>query len=383
MGKEPPGLNPDKVVPRFWQFSPPTRFGPKYRDELDASTNIQVYLHCNVTNIQTNEFANSVINYLDVRSLDGQSGRITAKIVVLACGGLENPRVLLTSNKVTADGVGNENDLVGRYFMAHPHAHCADVMTADPTRFLDTFGKRTLPQAPLRPGLCPGERLMRENKILNSAVPARYVPNAGVGAATKMYKALVRGRMPDDIAEKLYAIISYLDDVAATAYRRVAQGKPVVSGLKSVFLATQSEQAPNPDSRVSLIDKKDALGLNRIQLDWRTTEIDKHTIRTMIRTIGAELGRLGYGRIRMWDWLVEKNSNWPPSFNGSNHHIGTTRMTDDPKTGVVDKNRRVHSVNNLYIAGSSVFTTSGYANPTLTIVALALHLADHLKQEFS
>lgn len=382
MGIEPPDLDHDKIVPRFWQYSPPTRFGPKYRSQLDASGNIQVYLHANVTNIQTNDSANTV-SHLDVRSLDGRSGRITAKTVVLACGGLENPRLLLTSNTVAPEGVGNGYDLVGRYFMAHPHVHCADVMATDTAKLMNIFGKQRLSQVLFRPGLCPSDQLMREGKILNGSVRARYVPNAGVGAAAEIFRALEHGRVPDDLAAKLHDVVSDLDDVAAAAYRRLAEGKPVTSGIESVFLTAQGEQAPNPDSRVALIEDRDALGLNRIQLDWRTSEIDIHTVRTLVRAVGAELGRLGYGRVRLRDWLAEENLTWPPSLNGGNHHMGTTRMADDPKKGVVDKNGRVHSVDNLYIAGSSVFPTSGYANPTLTIVALALRLADHLKQKFS
>ncbi|NQV20884.1 MAG: hypothetical protein HQ511_05645 [Rhodospirillales bacterium] len=250
---------------------------------------------------------------------------------------------------------------------------------------LDIFGKRRLSQIPFRPGLCPGERLQRESKILNSSATVEYVPDAdtGVGAAKMIYNDLINGSLPDNLAGKLYNVIADLDEVGATLYRRLVEGKPIVRGVKSMSLRTRSEQAPNPDSRVTLAEEKDALGINRIQLDWRLTEIDKRTVRTLVRSIGAEFGRLNYGRVRVPDWLAIDDDAWSPELIGGNHHMGTTRMSENPKQGVVDKNCRVHSVGNLYVAGSSVFTTSGYANPTLTIVALAVRLADHLKQQFA
>ncbi len=136
------------------------------------------------------------------------------------------------------------------------------------------------------------------------------------------------------------------------------------------------EQVPNPDSRVSLSSQRDRLGLQRLKLDWRLTEQDRLSFYANLRSLALEFGALGIGR--MLETIADQNS-WPEPVRGGNHHMGTTRMSNNPSLGVVDSNSKVHGVDNLYVAGSSVFPTSGSANPTLTLVALTLRLADHLK----
>jgi choline dehydrogenase-like flavoprotein len=125
-------------------------------------------------------------------------------------------------------------------------------------------------------------------------------------------------------------------------------------------------------------DDLDDLGQRRIVLDWRLNGIDKKSLRRAHELLGIELGRAGLGRFRV---ELDEALEWPEHLAGGSHHMGTTRMHRDPKQGVVDANCRVHSLSNLYVSGSSVFPTVGYSNPTLTIVALALRLADHLRRE--
>ena len=145
-----------------------------------------------------------------------------------------------------------------------------------------------------------------------------------------------------------------------------------------------AEAAPNPDSRVRLGDQLDALGMPRIVLDWRLTEQDKRSLLAGHQAVAEELGRTGLGRLQIADWLTEGDNSWSPSIEGGHHHLGTTRMSQSiASQGVVDPNSRVHGIANLYIAGSSVFPTSGSANPTLTIVALALRLAAHLQERLA
>ena len=149
--------------------------------------------------------------------------------------------------------------------------------------------------------------------------------------------------------------------------------------VRNYVLNTMVEQSPNPNSRIELALSKDALGLNQVQLNWQLTELDKKTIKEANILIGKELGRLGIGRLRLREWLLEGDSTWSEDLSGGCHHMGCTRMNKNPKKGVVDENCKVHGLPNLYIAGSSVFPTVGTANPTLSIVALSLRLADHLK----
>jgi choline dehydrogenase-like flavoprotein len=139
-----------------------------------------------------------------------------------------------------------------------------------------------------------------------------------------------------------------------------------------------AEQAPNPHSRVMLDPREvDAVGMPRVRLDWRLTEQDRHSVRRSQEVIGDALAASGLGRLR--NLLGEESP--PAVLVGNAHHMGTTRMHDDPKRGVVDRDLRMHSVPNLFVGGSSVFPTGGFANPTHTLLALSIRLADYLRHE--
>jgi choline dehydrogenase-like flavoprotein len=141
------------------------------------------------------------------------------------------------------------------------------------------------------------------------------------------------------------------------------------------------EQAPNPLSRVFLATERDELGVPRAGLHWALTPLERKSIRVLHQLVGKELGMVGVGRVQLMPWLREgDDAPWPSFTSGGWHHMGTTRMSHNPAEGVVDPNCRVHGLANLYVAGASCFPTGGAVNPTLTLVALTLRLADHLKQ---
>jgi choline dehydrogenase-like flavoprotein len=236
-----------------------------------------------------------------------------------------------------------------------------------------------------RAALCLSAEAQRCEKVLNSSATIDSVttPDSGVVAAQSVWRDVKDGRLSRDFGAKLWEMTKDLGPVVRGAYRRFVEEQPVVPPYSEIYLYSRSEQAPNPDSRVLLSDERDALGMRRADLDWRLTPLDKRTVKVMVQAIGVELARLNLARVRIDDWLLEGGDQWDEEMGGGHHHMGTTRMTDDPQMGVVDKNCRMHRVENLYVAGSSVFPTSGYVNPTLTIVALALRLADHFKTRLS
>jgi len=152
-------------------------------------------------------------------------------------------------------------------------------------------------------------------------------------------------------------------------------------GSRSYQLFARIEQAPNAASRVTLDTEKDGLGVPRASLHWVLTPLEKRSLRKISELAGQEVGRSGTGRVKLMDYLLDKDDHSWPSFTGGGwHHMGTTRMSTDPKQGVVDSNCKVHGISNLFIAGSSCFTTAGAANPTLTLVALTIRLSDHIKE---
>jgi choline dehydrogenase-like flavoprotein len=183
-----------------------------------------------------------------------------------------------------------------------------------------------------------------------------------------------RGEMPDEMMAHVGNVLSDLVDLAELAYGSVRYGQVPIERIE---VRVAMIPVPNPDSRVLLSDETDALGLRRVKLDWRLTELDKRSVARALEIMGAEIGRTGVGRFKM---LIGDDPGWPEDLEGANHHVGTTRMHDDARQGVVDRNCKAHGIDNLYIAGSSVFPTAGIGTPTLMIVALALRLADHLRE---
>jgi len=174
---------------------------------------------------------------------------------------------------------------------------------------------------------------------------------------------------------RLGRAIGGIDDLVSQSFRNTISS---TADYPVFGLVNEIEQAPNPDSRVTLTDDLDVLGQRKLQLDWRLTDLDIWSVARGQEILGAELARNGHGRIVA---PIEPDAGWPTGQIGNWHHIGTTRMHESPSKGVVDANCKVHGISNLHIAGSSVFPTAGYCNPTLTIVALAIKLADHLKSQ--
>ena len=171
-------------------------------------------------------------------------------------------------------------------------------------------------------------------------------------------QSIEAGRMPDRLAEGLWDLIQGTDITAYNLYRRAVHNRPMVpkpDGVHQVYFLCQAEQAPNPDSRITLSDRRDALGSRLPVLDWRLGELDKRTLQVQGKLLGGEMARLGLGLFQFDPWLRDGGNSWSPTMVGGYHQMGTTRMSDDERTGVVDANCRVHGLENLYVAGSSVY----------------------------
>ena len=367
-GEKLPEAATGRMRLQFVQFSPPTRFGSRYGDELKAAANIRVLLNANVTQISATDNAQAV-KQLAIRTLNGLRHSVKARYYVLATGGLENARTLLLSNNVVAAGLGNQNDLVGRFFMEHPHmGGFAEMVVADLERLPKILRERvTVEGHSAKAAFNPTQQFLREHQLLNATFMMGVAGKYPSGQRPDAANANDRARR-----DMLKAARHFLTDNADTV-------KPGSTGAW-LGIGGSCEQAPNPDSRVTLSTKHDALGLPRIKLDWRLTEQDRLSFYTHLHSLALEFGALGIGRLRV---MVADQRDWPQPLGGGSHHMGTTRMSDNPSHGVVDRNCKVHAVDNLYVAGSSVFPTSGVSNPTLTLVALTLRLADHLKERIS
>lgn len=383
-GNPPIALGPDVFGSELFQLSPPTRFASSYGPALRDADNLTTLLYSNVTEIVLDPSGQRV-DSLSVATLAGNRFAVKARAVVLATGGIENPRLLLASrSERSPKGVGNTHDLVGRYFMEHPHVSIATFLPSDPAldgRFYDLratengryWGTLTLRDSILaRDRLC-GVSIGLVSEALRSEEFVAATNSPGRASLDELLSAWKTGEFPDEFGTHVWRVISNLDDVTTSLSASAAE--PLAEG--AMFLVwLRCEQAPNSNSRVTLGDRLDPLGTPRVRLDWQLTELDYRTLEAAHQLLAAELGRAGLGRLYLPGG--EEPRDWDELITGGNHHIGTTRMHADPTRGVVDAECRVHGVDNLWIAGSSVFPTSGYANPTLTLVALALRLADAL-----
>jgi choline dehydrogenase-like flavoprotein len=372
-----PDLDAGKLVARVVQLSPPTRFGQKYRSDLEGAANVAAYLHANVTELETASDG-SHVRAARLRTLDGKTGVARARVFVLATGGIENARLLLLSNRTEPKGLGNRNDLVGRFYMDHLRVERTAVAYVESERPFDTLvGDFISDGVRFETELCPSEGSQRRDETLNWTAELHWMPEAGEWAAAlrDVRDALRAGKWPDDFGRKMWTVLSDLDSAAKGTYRRLFEAKPLA-------VLARCETAPDPESRITLTQERDALGQNKVRRVLRVAHREKETLRKAMRLLGEELGRLNLGRVKLADWLAGSGGDWPADLWGGVHHVGTTRMASDPGRGVVDANCRVHGVANLYVAGSSVFPTAGSSHPTLTIVALALRLGDHLKHVF-
>ncbi|NKF21967.1 FAD-dependent oxidoreductase [Solimonas marina] len=369
-----------------WQFDERAdRFGFATNRDLIAHPNLRVLLNATVTEVLL-DFDGSTVSGLRIAALDGRVGVVEGRSYVLAAGGLENPRLLLASRSRQAQGVGNTHDLVGRFFMEHPHARGGRLQTRRLWQTLKLFQQSHAGGQRQAATLRASDELQQTQHILNSSfVPRVRLPADGTSPiGMRLYSTIKHRVAPTRNGRLLWRTSKR---VASWIKRGLDPLRPwslVQFGGRGLYLSVRAEQAPNPDSRVTLGDECDALGMPKLQLNWRLSEIDKRTVRTLALAVDAGLRRRDLGHVEPAAWLDDPQLPWEidPLIGqhpiGGYHHIGTTRMAASARRGVVDADCRIHGIDNLFVAGSSVFPTSGWANPTLTIVALALRLADHL-----
>jgi choline dehydrogenase-like flavoprotein len=355
----------------------PLRFGEAYRPALRHSSNIRVLLGATVLELESDELG-ATVKLARVGTWSGNRYSVRARVFVLAVGGIENARILLNSRTVCRKGLGNDHDVVGRYFADHLHRPIGVLAIRDDK--LRFYERRNVNGTNTRGVIGITDHLRRTAGLLGFGVTFHNADDPhdvlspaqrrGYHALISMARAVKRGTVPDDFLRDITTVISDLDTTLWMLYRRIH--KPARTRL---IVGCRAEKAPNPSSRVELGMSKDRFGMPMPRLAWRITHQDLDSLRTSQKLFRNEL-ELRSMNIISWDSIPELEAYEPVS---GAHHIGTTRMHADPKFGVVDSNCRIHTLSNLYLAGSSVFPTGGWATPTLTIVALALRLADHLK----
>jgi len=365
---------------RLAQRSTAPRMGERYAAELAAAPNVTVVLGANVVHIGCDARGTRVAHVV-VRPWHRPPFRLQARLFVLATGGLENARLLLASNDVHMRGIGNRHDLVGRCFMEHPVLHSIVLRAAGAIEcesFGDTpvegsFGMHYLQ---LRPEVV---RAMRTTNVRVHVSPMRDFDMARAMFAYRFLRLSLRRRQwPSAAARRVLLLAAGSPAVGAhlVARLRGAHGRRRESPPGVRRISIMAEQLPDPRNRVTLTSARDALGLPRLRLEWRMSQREQSWARQHIDLLASAFRTCGVGEVR--DLSVDRARPFDERLDFGNHAIGTTRAARDPRQGVVDGDGRVFGIDNLYVAGSSVFPTSSHLPPTLSLVALAIRLGAHL-----
>jgi choline dehydrogenase-like flavoprotein len=363
------GAHSEGLVLVPFQHSDPTlRFGIEFRNELVRAENITLYLHANA--MAFDSAPGGEVRALEVVDQARQRSRIAARYFVLATGGIENARILLNSTNAHPAGLGNRHDQLGRYFMSHtPIWGAGQIVFADgPARDMES----RIRAMKGRICLSLGDDVKRRERLLNLGLALQYGRRQrlyrGERYVSRLRAELLKLGIGLNLGAGAGGNNDFVERAVASFAKSTGQGE---AALFSFFALP--EAVPDPDNRVTLSTRTDDFGMRRVSVRFRTSEQEAHNLERSLGHIANRLGGQALGRVR-----IEFNTHDPATRIPDQHHMGTTRMHDDPRRGVVDRDCIVHGTRNLFVAGSSVFPSAGFANPTFTIIALAHRIADHL-----
>jgi choline dehydrogenase-like flavoprotein len=393
--------SPDFSTDSLERFSCPTDFGRRYRGRLAADARIRVLLHANVTSIRLEENGESVSELL-VRDLGGKTVSVRARHFVLAAGGLEIARLLLSNRDVQPQGIGNDYGVVGRYYMCHIAGTIGRIKIDGPTTNVSYSYNVSDEGVYCRRRIALRAEAQRVQRLGNFVARLHHprISDPAHHNAVLSSLFLAKFAIPYEYGRRLHGgdsaslgnWLRHIRNVAATpldaaafAWQMLRERKFAERKFPSIIIRSRrnlysldfhAEQQPNPSSRVQLSDRVDEFGVPQLKIDWRYTAGDVDTVSRSLALLASAFRRSRVGTFEYDPEEVEAEMTRYGAYGG--HHIGTARMGSDPHMSVVNADCRVHGVRNLYVASAATFPTSSQANPTLTIVAMALRLATHL-----
>ncbi len=370
---------------RMIQTCPVLSFLELHRQRLAASENVRIMLQTDIVRLKANARGDGV-SAVETVGPHGRRATIEADAVIIACGGVESARLLLASNEAAPAGLGNDHDLVGRFFMEHWYVDL-ELEGWDPGHLrlyegsaIREGGFETMQRAgaaSVWAQLVLSGELMRAERLPGLGlwfVRSSRDP-AGVAAARRIARSLREGALPEQPLSDIRLMLTDQRNVSRALGRKLGRRGGPPSDDEVYTLRVQIEQTPDPENRIGLSPRRERLGRPTPELALRLGEKERQDHLRALTIAADELGLDGSTLARRMGAMFAA-----VRFGFFFHHLGATRMSDDPAHGVVDGNCRVHGIANLFIAGSSVFPTGGSAPPTLTAVALAVRLADHLLQ---
>jgi choline dehydrogenase-like flavoprotein len=329
--------------------------------------------------------AASTIEKIEFKTLAGKNGIDTAQFYVICCGGIETARLMLASTQVQSCGVGNQHDQVGRYFQEHIHMNFGELRPANRSQLQDLFESffvAGLKHAPLVT-LTQGEQIEKQVLSVHGIVTFEPSADSGIAAMKKLFRALIGKSLPGaaELGRLVARSLASPGELLRLVYRLQVRKRAATPSRGPILFGAQCEMAPNPDSRLTLGTSRDRLGMPRVVLDWRLGELERKTLVEFVSILASEFERLRLGEFdRKQVEFLKDPAAWTHRAHDSAHHMGTARMHEDPQHGVVDSQCQVHGIANLFVGSSAVFPTSARSNPTLTMLALCVRIADRLKQ---
>lgn len=351
---------------------------------LRRSRSVELFVNATVVEIEASGPGRHATG-LRLSTPEGKTVRARAPRIVLACGGIENARLLLASRSTAPRGLGNARDQVGRYLTDHTFSRIGVYHGEGSPKLRRRLGNRWLTRDGLRHvvniGLGLSPEIQRREELLNASV---HIVEFGsdLSAIAKLQAALRvsrSGGTPRDALGGYAYALRHPGEVAGNLLDRFVYRRPSLNHPIETVIGCSVEQVLDPESRVTLADRRDALGQPRARIDWKLSDREYRTARRVEELLRADLDRLGYALPVRPSWRDQGAGAWRGTVHDCAHPMCATRMSDDPATGVVDAQCRVHDVEGLFVIGSSVFATPGHMNPTQMIVTLAFRLADHLK----
>ncbi len=391
----PPSFDQRRVTPLFSEHAPQPDFARAYGRRLRRSPNVEVLLAANVVELVADQ-ATTYVHAARARSLDGSKVEVEADLFVVCCGGIDSARLLLASDRQSEGGLGNERDLVGRFFQDHPGIRVGPIVPSG-DQLRETFSPQRLGGVKFQPRFAASEQLQQRERLLGTCgevlfdAPAGGTSVAGprsvvsssssIEAGKSLVQAIRRREVPSDLRSSLGAIVRDPAPLLRAGARYFVMRRPALDTSGTPVLTMGCEQAPNPESRVYLSESCDELDMRRAVLDWRLGEQEVRACRRFADVAASEFERLGLGKVDLDAFELPDD---PAELSGlvvdRGHHMGTTRMASDPRSGVVDADCKVFGLDNLYLGNCGVFPTGGSTNPTFTLIALCIRIADTLRQ---
>lgn len=383
LGADPLAFDRDKLQYRFakWAGFRNRNLARTLGPDCATSANVNTLLHANLMEIVPLPDGSSV-DHLRVRSFSGKEAKIVGKRYVICCGAIETARILLASNRIIPSGIGNDHDLVGRYFQDHISVRAARLKPNARTKFTATFDPffRGDTMHSCKVAMSPEAQQRNQSLNVMGHVVYGFTEESGLYELRKILRAVQSKSNPIPSPIGAWRILRYSSDIFRMVFGQLLARRRVSPKFAKCYLDIECEQAPSRDSRVTLSDEKDEMGLPKTRLDWRISDLEKKSVQQYVQLFKSEWERLELGSAQWDESIFEEGDAWLDVCRDTYHHAGTTRMSANPSEGVVDENLKVHGFDNLYIGSTSVFPTSSCANPTLTMMALCLRLADHWKE---